>query len=152
MASKETMLANEIRRKVNMLTEESIEMANGEHTLFNHVGLTDTQLISRAKRIGHEASSFTSKEAVLACVRDYFNDDYAMSKIIKWIMDSATPCRSDINEGCLFDEIIGKVALPDGTITESSTYSLILQKEDKYYRNRITGLPFDIVTAYVVEE
>ena len=148
MSSRKRIIMDEIRTKAAALPEESIEVANGEHTLFRHIAVGQDELRRRARKSGHEQSSFFSKDAFIDCFRDFFSDEYGLGQVADWILGSNREARFNA-EGGIFDKTVGLVAMPDGEVYESGDYVLVLQKQDSYYRNKLTGLPFDIVTAYL---
>ena len=149
MASKMTKVAEEVRRIATTLPAESIEVANGEHTGALHIGPATSQIAKRAKKLGHEVSAFFSKEILMECVYDYFSDEYALQDLSQWLCDYKQDYTRKELQGCLFDKDAGLVAYPNGDIVESSDYTIIVEKKDSSYRNTRTGLPFDIVTAYL---
>lgn len=148
MASKMTTTAEEVKRIATTLPAESIEVANGEHTLV-HIGAAQSQIVKRARKLNHEASAFFSKEIFMECVYDYFSDEYALQDLAQWLCDYKQDYTRKELAGCLFDKSAGMVAYPNGDIVESSDYTIIVEKKDSSYRNTRTGLPFDIVTAYL---
>ncbi len=154
MPSRKTLLANELKRKADMLTEEILEFANGSHTLYTHVGLSDEDLMKRCERTKKDrVSSFFSRELILECLRDYIHDEMGSEDLVNWLQD---PCGRHICEGCIFledDDVkkLGRVCYSDGTIVDGYGYTLVLESRGTGYYNRITNLPFDVVTVYVEE-
>ncbi len=154
MSSIEAIITKEIKEKAKMLVAESIILENGDHMSFYHVGLSDEQLKERAIRYKKtETSTFTSKEALLKCIKDYLLDEKGTEKIVRWIMDPAAPDRSDEFDGVIFDEEpIGRVYLKEEDSYEDCYgYKLVLRKNDRSYRSIYTGLPFEFVTVYAEE-
>lgn len=149
MASKLTNTIETIKRIALTLPQESIEVANGEHTGSLHVATSSAELVKRAKRVGHEVSSFFTKEDFMCIIRDYFSDEYALADLAQWLTDYKTDYSRKTLQGCLFDKEVGIVAFPDGKVVNSSDYTIIVEKKDSCYRNTRTGLPFDIVTAFL---
>lgn len=159
MASRGQILINEIRRKLDMLSIESIEMANGSHTTMAHVGKDNKWLLDRIKdEHKSKASTFDTEELLLEAIRDYFNDDYAARRVADFILDPSKNCGRYVDAGAIYDEetdefkVLGRVAYKNGSIFNATNYSLVLACKGIDYRNKFTGLPFDIVTVTCEEE
>ncbi len=149
MASKIEIKMQELRKIGTTIPEESIEVGNGGHTGSLHIGLSENELVKRAKKLGHEVSSFYSKADMILCLHDYLSGDYALLRAAEWIMDYTKDYTRNYWEGCYFDKPIGIIAYPDGTVEETSDYTIVVEKKDDRYRNTRTGLPCDIVTMFL---
>lgn len=151
MASRKTMLAAEIQRKVANLSEEELELSNGSHTLYTHCGLSDDDLKRRSRETQKkEVSTFFSRELILEALQDYVNDPLGIEDLVNWLQD---PAPRHECKGCIFVgddvKVLGRVCYKDGNIEDASGYTLILGCRETGYYNKITNLPFDVITAYV---
>jgi len=155
MATRETILAKEIFKKIEALTPENLDYASDDGVLKNHVGRTDEQLIVRSKVIKEDASSFFTKEDLKRCLLDYFNDPNGMKRVVSAVLDDfGGRLGGAATEGVLFDgDPIGRVCDYETlSVDDTWAYRIVFAfKGNCNYRNRETFLPFDIITIYPVQ-
>ena len=142
-------LSKEIMRKGELVNYELIDLAAGGHMSMYHIGLTDEELVRRAKREHKVCSTFASKNEFNIALDNMFSSQYEAKRLAKWVLDPAASSRLTSED--FVDETLGRMIKKNGAIKNVSAYEFVLQKHDSDYRNKITGLPFDFVTATVVE-
>ncbi len=142
-------LAKEIMRKGELVNYELIDLAAGGHMSMFHVGLTDEELVRRAKREHKVCSTFASKNEFNIALDTMFSSTYEAKRLAKWVLDPSASPRTVSEDIC--DENLGRMIKKNGALKSVGGYEFILQKHDSDYRNKVTGLPFDFVTATVVE-
>ena len=149
MERPEYRLVEEIQRKGEIVNYELFDLACGGHLSMLHVGMTNEELVRRLRQEHKCCSTFTNKNAVNIALSELFGDKYACQMISKWVLDaSASPRREfDGFANCS----LGRKIRKNGAIVECEAFIIVLQKQTSDYRNKITGLPFDIVTMYVEE-
>jgi len=140
-------MMQEIQRKGELVNYELLDYANGGHLSMLHVGMTDEDLVRRLKSEGNSCSTFTDKNSVNIALSELFSDPYAARLIAEWVIDAAALPRKKF-DGFANDKL-GRMIRKNGAIVSCDAFAFIFQKQDKDYRNMITGLPFDVVTAYV---
>ncbi len=148
MQKKIEKLAQEIKRKGEYLNYESLDLATGGHLSAYHVGLSDESLNKRMKAEHKVVSTFNSAKDVNGVLCHFFHGEFSDSNCLalaKWICNNTADKRlntGDIIDGASF----GRVCMKNGFIAECDEYEFTLQKNDEYYRNKITGMPFDFIT------
>lgn len=142
-------LANEIIRKGELVNYDLIDLAAGGHMSMFHVGLSDEELVKRQKSEHKVCSTFASKNEFNIALDTMFSSRYEARRLAKWVLNDAAKARTTSED--FTDEVLGKVIKKNGAIKKVCAYNFVLQKKDSDYRNKITGLPFDFVTATVVE-
>lgn len=139
-------MAQEIQRKGELVNYELLDFASGGHLSMLHVGMTDEELVKRLKSEG-TCSTFTDKNCVNIALSELFSDPYAARLIAEWVIDPTALPRKKF-DGFANDKL-GRMIRKNGAIVSCDAFAFIFQKHDEDYRNKITGLPFDVVTAYV---
>lgn len=142
-------LAEEIMRKGELVNYELIDLAAGGHMSMFHIGLSDEELVRRAQREHKVCSTFASKNEFNIALDCMFSSKYEAKRLAKWVLDPAATPRRESGDFC--DETLGRIIKKNGAIKSVSAYNFILQKKGSDYRNKITGLPFDFITATVEE-
>ena len=144
------LIEQQIARKKNLISFENFDVASGNHLSCLHIGLSDEELAARGKT----ASTFFTKEDCEYCLHDFFDSTYGVEEVARWAADYSAANRKEF-PGFAIDyeeqgKFIGKL-MQNGTTQDVNGYVLILQREYPGYTNKVTGMPFDIVTLYVEE-
>lgn len=141
-------LAAEIKRKAINATVENLDILSKGHFSALHIGLSDTELKRRRKS---EASTFYDNETVNYALAKIFEDDITVLKVAEWVISGKEP-RMELCTSYLFENPLGKVKYACGEIVDAYFPIFVIQKLDsKWDRNRVTGMPFEFVTAYIEE-
>lgn len=146
-------LLEEMKKKAQMLSEELIEMAGGDHICVLHHGLTDKQLQDRARCIKNDASSFFERQTVLASVKALITDGYSAEQIADLVLSDFCGRRDDLELFTADGSFVGRgFSFERQEFFDSDITRIVLEfKGYREYRNKITGLPFDIVNVYPVD-
>ncbi len=144
------LMAKEIMRKGSYVNYESLDLAGGLHISCLHIGLTEDQLRARRKEEKKpECSSFKDVNAFNICIDSLFGSERFAEMATEWIFDPKKPDRHSFVKRAT--ECIGMVAKQNGAVKKTSYFKFVLQRKDPDYRNKVTGLPFDLVTAMCVD-
>lgn len=114
------------------------------HFSVYHSGLTVEQLKRRNKET---ASSFYSMADITIALQEAFSDELNAEAIEKAVKSE----KRQRDEIPFFSDTILGYALTDGNKIECSCGNVIIGYKDKNYRNKITGMPFDIITITLDE-
>lgn len=138
--------------KKGVMSYENVDLASGGHLSAMHVGLTNEFLLRRQRQDSKAvASSFNDQNDVAKCLARVFSDPYSAKRIAEWVVNGS---KSRLVESFWFDEtgVIGRVLYPNGAIFETESFEIVFGKKDIDYYNKTTGMPFDVITMYPVQE
>ena len=139
----EKALVSGIKRKLEMTTAQTLDAASGWHFTEQHIGLTNRDLATRChgKR---PVSTYSNVENVNIVFENLSKNDKIIAGIVRWIYKKP-------NSRVIVK--LRKEQKPLGTVYSNYQYTdgyvpvLVLEShDDEDYRNRYTGLPFDLVT------
>lgn len=143
----------EILRKLDRLSLANIDISNGMHVTTYHVGVSDEEMRRRQKQDRKAVvSSFTDENIVNVCLYQMFSDVYFLDKeLIPFLLNNAV---HELEfEYDLYDcDTVGRVALPNGGVQDTSIFRVVLNKNLKADRDFYTGMPFTVVTMYPIND
>lgn len=137
-------MKKEILKKSKFLTAETMDVLTGGHFSTYHSGLTRKELEKRGKTT---ASSFFSMADITIALQAAFSDELNAEAIEKAVKAE----RRQRDEIPFFSDTILGQALIDGELVSCSCGNVVIGYRDKDYRNKVTGMPFEIITITLDE-
>ena len=150
--TRKARLLREMEQRAEMLSEELIELAGGDHVCVFHYGLTDEQLEKRACRIKNDATTFFERQTIAESVKALITDRYSAERIADLVLSDHYG-RDDFELFTTDGSYIGRgFSYEKQEVFDTDVTKIVLEFKDyREYRNKITGLPFDIVNVYPVD-
>jgi len=143
-------IRGEILKKSSFLTAETLDVLNGGHFSTYHSGVSVEELRRRKKNI---ASSFNSMADINVALELAFSDAINAVAIEKALKRAAegdreeVPFFADYNLGyALVKSAKGEKVLP------CSCGYFVIKLIDEDYRNKMTGMPFEVITCILEPE
>lgn len=137
-------LKNEIIRKAEYLTAETLDVLNGGHFSTYHINVSELQLRRRGKDI---ASTFNSMADINVALKLAFTDMYNVAAIEKALSRAKEGDRDEVP--FFGDYNLGKALVRTGNgckMVSCSCGNVVIEYKDSDYRNKTTGMPFEVIT------
>lgn len=137
-------IRNEIIRKAEYLTAETLDVLNGGHFSTYHINVSELQLRRRGKDI---ASTFNSMADVNVALNLAFTDMLNAAGIEKALKKAKEGDREEIPFFCDYDLGKAMVRTEEGVkMVPCSCGNVVIEFKDSDYRNKTTGMPFEVIT------
>lgn len=140
----------EIMRKTGQLTTANVLLGSHDNHIFaKHIGIDTNTLRKRALKTEEKmASSFRAEKDMQASLDAFAKNLYNLERIAELV---SKDFYGRTSEEIIADYEIGVVVSDEGDIFETEICRFVLDFKGEDYRNRFTGMPFDIVSCYPVE-